>query len=429
MTTLEFSLLALQHMEAYIALWLGLFLLYRLLFWKTVQSILDPLYFYVIFTNSICTANVIFLAMYNEIKMYYTLTYIFSEAALLLGILLFARPQPTFQVQTPAEQFVKQLKFGMLFTMIIAIGANLMVYVTNGIPLLLESRNDASAGGFGVMLRLSQVATALFVLFYYVKKKITGKPNSKIERLLFLISIMFGALSGYKAFFLFYIFIYFLTNGRTTPLSFKKKFLLTLGGIVVMLMMFSVVLGTTDIGAMIGGLMTRLLASGDVYYMAFVDDTIDLLPPQGFFYQLFGSLLASFRVVSWDAAPLNYGYAINEVVNKNDLLFGPTFRYNVLWLLLTQSPVLTTILSFVVGAIIGLLNRALNQMKRLGLGFIVIAFFYYKSFLLILGPDHAVNDVVLSAFIFIFIAAIIFLPIHSRRPGSKTIAASASASA
>lgn len=180
MTTLEFSLLALQHMEAYIALWLGLFLLYRLLFWKTVQSILDPLYFYVIFTNSICTANVIFLAMYNEIKMYYTLTYIFSEAALLLGILLFARPQPTFQVQTPSEQFVKQLKFGMLFTMIIAIGANLMVYVTNGIPLLLESRNDASAGGFGVMLRLSQVATALFVLFYYVKKK---SPVSRIPKL------------------------------------------------------------------------------------------------------------------------------------------------------------------------------------------------------------------------------------------------------
>lgn len=415
MTTLEFSLLALKHMESYLALWLALFVLYRLLFWKTVKSILDPLYFFVIFTNSICTANVVFLAIYNEIKWYYTLTYLFSEAALLVGILLFARPQPVLLPYMPSPEFVRRLKFGILFTMTIAIAANMMIYINRGIPLLLDSRNDASAGGFGILLRLSQVATALFVLFYYVKKKITASPNSRMEQMLFAISIVFGLLSGYKAFFLFYIFVYFFTSGHTVSMSFKKKTIFTAGGIIVMLVMFSVVLDTTELGLLVPALLTRLLASGDVYYMAFVNDTIDMLPPQGFFYQLFGSLLASFRVVSWDAAPLNYGYAINEVVNKNDLLFGPTFRYNVLWLLLTKSPILTIMLSFMVGATIGLLNRALYRSKKLGLSFIVIAFFYYKSFMIILGPDHAVNDIVLSATIFIVMAALIFLPIYTKR--------------
>lgn len=402
-------------METYLVLWIALFIIYRLLFWKTVKSILDPIYFFVIFTNSICTANIIFLAIYDEIKWYYTLTYLFSEAALLLGILLFSRPQPVLPPQTPSTDFVRRLKFGILLTMVIAIAANLMIYVSRGIPLLLESRNDASAGGFGVLLRLSQVATALFVLFYYTKKKITGLPNSKTERGLFLISIVFGLLSGYKAFFLFYIFVYFFTTGKTESMPFRKKAIFAAGSIIMMLIMFSVVLETTEIGELFAALLTRLLASGDVYYMAFVNDTIDLLPPQGFFYQLFGSLLASFRVVSWDAAPLNYGYAINEVVNKNDLLFGPTFRYNVLWLLLTKSPILTVILSFIVGIIIGLLNRALHSNKRLGLSFIVSAFFYYKSFLFILGPDHAINDIVLSATIFILLGAIIFLPLYKKR--------------
>ncbi|MBB5371100.1 MULTISPECIES: hypothetical protein [unclassified Janthinobacterium] len=415
MTTLEFSLLALQHMEVYLVLWLALFVLYRLLFWKIVKSILDPIYFAVIFTNSICTANVLFLAIYNEIKLYYTLTYLFSEAALLLGILIFARPQQVLPPQIPSPDFVRRLKFGILFTMAIAISANMMIYINNGIPLLLDSRNDASAGGFGALLRLSQVATALFVLFYYIKKKITGAPNSKKERFLFLISIILGALSGYKAFFLFYISVYFFTNGYTLPMSLKKKIFFATGALIVMLFMFSVVLETTEIGLLVPALLTRLLASGDVYYMAFVKDTIDMLPPQGFFYQLFGSLLASFRVVSWDVAPLNYGYAINEVVNKNDLLFGPTFRYNVLWLLLTKSPILTVMLSFVVGAIIGLLNRALYRSKKLGLSFIIIAFFYFKSFLFILGPDHAINDIVLSATLFIIIGAIVFLPVYRKR--------------
>lgn len=415
MTTLEFSLLALQHMESYLVLWLALFVLYRLVFWKTVQSIADPLYFFVIFTNSICTANVIFLAIYDQIKVYYTLTYLFSEAALIIGILVFARPQPVLAPQTPSAEFIKKLKFGILLTMAIAIGANLMIYANRGIPLLLESRNDANAGGFGILLRVSQVATALFVLFYYVKKRITGVPNSKFERLLFWISILFGLLSGYKAFFLFYIFVHFFTMGRTPPIPLKKKVIFGVGATILMMGMFSVVLETTEIAQVVPALLTRLLASGDVYYMAYVNDTIDLLPPQGFFYQLFGSLLASFRVVSWDAAPLNYGYAINEVVNKNDLLFGPTFRYNVLWLLLTKSPTLTVILSFAVGAIIGLLNSALLRCKKLDLRFIVILFFYYKSFMFILGPDHAINDIVLSATIFIFIAVMIFLPVYTKR--------------
>lgn len=415
MTTFEFSLLVLQHVEAYLAIWIALFCFYRMLFRKVVTSLLDPLYFFVIFTNSICTANVLFLAVLDEIKLYYTLTYLFSESALILGVLLFARPQPVLPPQNPTQEFITRLKFGMLLTIIIATAANLMVYASNGIPLFLESRNDANAGGVGLFLRLAQVSTGLFVFFYYVKKKITSEPNSKLERIYFVTSIILGGLSGFKAFFLLYVFVYFFANGKTIAMSFKKKALLGIGGTIVMLIMFSLILSTTEIGLIFPALLTRLLASGDIYYMAFVNDTIEQLPTQDFFFQMTGSLLASFRLVGWDAAPLNYGYVINEVVNKNDLLLGPTFRYNVMWLLLTQSPVMTTILSFVVGSVIGLFNRALYRRRQLNLSFILVGFFYIKSFLLILAPDNGVHDSFLSASILIIIISILFLPIYRKR--------------
>jgi hypothetical protein len=411
MTTLEFSLLFLENTVLYISLWVAIFFIYRLLFWKTVKSIFDPLYFFIIFTNSICTANVIFLSLLAEIRTYYTVTYLLSECALLSGILLLSRVKPVFDSSHGSPLSVDRLRFGMILTLSIAICASLIIYAERGIPLLLESRNDASGGGtgFGFMARLSQVATALFVLFYYVKSKITGLPNSIFERMMLFASIIMGILSGYKAFFLFYLFGHFITVGYNKTHSIKKDLFAIVIGLCLMLSIFAVVNKSIDVQLVMSTLMVRLLASGDVYYMAFVNDTIDQLPRQEFFFQLFGSLLASFRLIGWDQAPLNYGYAINEIVNKNDLLFGPTFRYNVLWLLLTGSAVLTVVFSLVLGMVVGFLNRLLYQRSKLNFTFIFLAFFYYKSFILILGPDHAISDIFLSLLILIFIFLIIFL--------------------
>lgn len=378
-----------------------------------MKSIFDPIYFFVIFTNSICTANVIFLSFLGEIKGYYTVAYLLSECALLSGILLLSRPQPILQPSPVRPLFVKRLSFGMVFTIVLVMGVNIVIYSERGIPLFLDSRNDASGGGsgFGSLTRLSQVATALFVLFYYIKNKVTCLPNSSFERFMMLVSIVFGILSGYKAFFLFYLFAYFITRGQSEIHSLKRDFYAISFGLILIIVLFATVLNTTDLGLIFSGLMLRLLASGDVYYMAFANDMLNKLPSQGFFYQLFGSLLASFRLIGWNQAPLNYGYALNELVNKNDLLLGPTFRYNVLWLLLTKNIILTVILSFIIGLIIGAFNRALYRSTKFGFKFVLLAFFYYKSFILILGPDHAINDMFLSLTFLILIFLVLFFPL------------------
>ncbi len=420
MRAFEFTLLFYENVALYLTLLAVIIVLYRLLFWRTVKSIFDPIYFWVIFTNSICTADVIFLSLLGEIRDYYTFTYLLSECALLSGILLMSRAQPILGPTLVRPLLVERLRVGMVFTIVLVIGATITVYAERGIPLLLESRADASVGGsgFGLVTRLSQVANVLFVLFYYAKSKVTGLPNSNFERLMLLTSILVGVLSGLKSFFLLYFFGYFITHGRSEVRSLKKDFYGILIGIILIIVLFAVVLDTREIDLIFLALISRLLASGDVYYMAFANDMIEQLPPQGFLFQLFGSLLASFRLISWDQAPLNYGYAINELVNHNDLMFGPTFRYNVLWLLLTRSMGLTILLSFFVGTVIGFLIRMLYQRTVLNFTFILLAFLYYKSILLILAPDHAIADVVLSLPILIFIYLVVFIVVPYKNPSS-----------
>ena len=412
MQTLEFSLLVLKNLTLYLPVWIACIIIYRLLFWRTVNSIFDPLYFSVIFTNSICTANVVFLSILGDIRQYYLLSYLFSEAAMLTGILLLSKPQKFLLQPEPRPDFVRRLGVGMVVTIVLVIFANFTVYLERGIPLLMPIRADASGGGtgFGFMTRLSQTAMSLFVLMYYAKMKMTGVRNSLAERSMFIITIVVGFLSGYKAFFIFFFFAYIVFRGFAPRSSFKRDLRIMIIGTILMIFIFGLVQETTDIGLAFAGLMSRLLASGDIYYMVYVDDTLKSLPTQNFFFQLSGQILASFRIIDWSQAPLNYGYVVNEVVNFSDQNLGPTFRYNILWQLLTDSPSLTVCLSFVVGLIIGGLNRILNSFKEPGFRFILIALFYYKSFLLLLGPDQAINDIFLTVAILVPILFVIFLP-------------------
>lgn len=423
MRAFEFVLLFNDNPALFVSLWSAIFVVYRLLFWRTVKSIFDPLYFWIIFTNSICTANVVFLSILGEIKNFYTLTYLLSECALLSGILLFSRRQPVLATPPVNPLFVQRLRFGMVITILIFIGTTLLVYAERGIPLLLVSRAEASAGGsgFGFVTRISQVASILFVLFYYAKSQVTGMRNSNVERLMLIIGILFNLLSGYKSFFLLYLFGYFITHGRRKISSWKREFYVILVGTIVILALFGFILNTGEIDLLLIALMERLLSSGDVYFMAFPNNVIEQLPPQRFFYQLFGSLLASFRLISWDQAPLNYGYVINQVINNNDFMFGPTFRYNVLWLLLTRSIVLTVLLSFFVGMVIGVLNSALYKRTKLSFTFILLALIYYNSFILILSPDAAISTIFFALIISGFIYLMVLLPLPNTRFEKKRV--------
>lgn len=417
MRVIDFMLLLYDNIALFMFLWLSSFAFYRLLFFKTVKSFFDPIYFWIIFTNSICTADVLFLGVLGEISTHYILAYILSEFALIIGILLLSRPQPYFEPYRSSRFFIQRLGFGMIFTILIIVTCTFIVYYERGIPLFMDSRAEASAGGsgFGFVTRLSQVANVLFVLFYFAKSQLTGRSNSKTEHFMFLLSMVINFLSGFKAFFLLYLYGYFITRGRSKVISWKRDMYVILAGVVTILTLFALVFDTTELEVIFIALISRLVSSGDVYFLAFPNNMIEQLPSQDFFFQMFGSLLATFRLIDWDLAPVNYGYAINEIVNKNDYMLGPTFRYNVLWLVLTNSIVITVLLSFLIGLIVGGIRYVLYKRTRIGFKFIFLAFLYNYSFILILGPEHGLSTMVIGVIIFIFIYFIIFLPVPNVR--------------
>ena len=414
MKTINFFLLVQSNITTYLLIIILSFAFYRLIFLKKVTSILDPIYFFIIFTNSICTANVIFLFYTKSINDYYALSYLSTEIALLFGILLFSRPQQNINHRALNPVFFMQIKVGMIISFSIACLSSFIIYFERGIPLFLEVRGDSSGGGsgFGIFSKLFQSSTIIFGLLYFCKYKIAENRSTPTEKLMLVANILFGLLSGYKAFFIFYFFAYYITQGKDGLPSRKNEIYLILISALFMLLIFLLTTGLDDFGLAAIGFLTRIVASGDIYYMAFVEDTLSNLKESGLLFQLFGSILSSFRLISWEQAPINYGLAINELVNASDLNLGPTFRYNVLWLLLTKNVFASTLLSFLVGASIGYMNRLSLNCQKLSFSFIFTAFFYYKSFMLILGPDHAIAEIfttlIIFSLIYLFIEIILY---------------------
>ena len=416
MRSSDFMLLFEAHTMLYLTIWVVTFAFYRLLFWQTVKSIFDPLYISIIFTNSICTVDVIFLSILGDIRSYFTYSYLLSEFSLLLGMLIYSARQPIIASNPFSELFIRRLDFGMKITFVLFISLTFVIYFERGIPLLMVSRAEASSGGsgFGILTRITQVANILFVLFYFVKRKGYKLSVSKIENSMLLIMIFINLLSGFKAFFLIYLFGYFITNGRELISTRKRDFYIILLGALVIFGLFSFIYDSTDIDYVFMQFISRLVSSGDVYFMSYANDMIYSLPDQNFFFQHFGALLASFQIISWDSAPLNYGYAINELINNNDALVGPTFRFNVLWLLLTDNLLITALLSFMLGIIIGKLRQVIYSRNEMNFNFIFLAFIYNYSFILVLGPEHAINTIFLGLPILIFFYASIFIVVKKR---------------
>jgi len=411
MTTARFVELFYEFYWVYLPIYAIMLALYRLIFIRKVKSIIDPIFFFIIFTNSICSANVIFLSLIQEISVSHTVVYLTSEIALLAGIIIAASKTPSFTSLGPNPNFLGRLDVGMVLTLFIAVVSAGIVYTSRGVPLLLESRSEASSGGtgFGLVTRVSQAATLLFVIMFFIKLRLANFKSSIFEKFMFLTTIIIGLLSGYKSFFLLYFFCFFIINGdRKFKLSNKMYFYIFLS-VIVVIFLFYLTSGAVSISELFTNIFARILASGDVYYMSFGNNQIYQMPTTNFSHQMFGSLLASFRLIEWSQAPENYGYVINKLVNGNDLLLGPTFRYNVLFMLITDNLFFITLMSFCVGLFVGVSNRILYNKKILDFKFVILLVVYFKSFILILGPDHGVADLFLSMTICLIIIGMILI--------------------
>lgn len=403
------------------------FLSYALFLSKRVKSIFNPLFFSIVFTNSICTANVLLMGYADAIRADLFANYLMTEAAFIAGFLIFSGGRHLNFLGGNGIRFKydREMTINVLMYLSFALMAvpNLALFAVAGIPLFMESRYDATIGGvgLGLLIRIGGSANIVFLASYFLKYSDPLRRKLRFDIFMIVLSLLIGFFSGYKAFFLGYLSMYYLVNrdriGRSWALFSKRTIAVCLVGSIVIIVLFMIILRTWDVSLAFMNLLYRIVASGDVYYMSYGNAVIESLPHVGFWYQLFGSTMASFRLIGWEAAPKNLGILLNQTVNNYSINAGPTFRYNVLWLYLSGFTY-SIFLSFFTGAVVGFLEKASRSFRYRSIGYVAVVFLYMKSFQLILGPDQAINEFFFSAIylgiVFFFVEAVYWMDRSNR---------------
>jgi hypothetical protein len=76
-------------------------------------------------------------------------------------------------------------------------------------------------------------------------------------------------------------------------------------------------------------LFMRFINTGDVFYMSYVDNSLQFLDKGSGFLALFKAPLGALRIVSWDQLPVNLGLQLFWYHYDTDLMSGPNSRHNV----------------------------------------------------------------------------------------------------
>jgi len=326
-------------------------ILYLILFRKHIHSIFDPL-FTIVVISALANSTVFYLYFDNQIRYDYFQSFIITEVFFLLGFFLI-KPFRT----SPDIHFIEKkwydssLFISILFywSSIIHVFFQLLTYSVVGLPILMDSRLTAFAGGsgFGFIGRVIDVVGAIgTILLFYRMFYLKQHSREKVFNYIYLLFIVFFLIvSGNKTNLVFLVYYLFLL--QTAMLRFIGKdaievhkkitntqtwlFLISLPLIFfVIYVQYVNTVGTSDDLDLLSSLSFRILSFGDVYYMTLPHDVILRMNHSSGFMQVFKDFLGTYRIVPWQNLPVDCGIEImsyHAVVGSN-VNVGPNARYN-----------------------------------------------------------------------------------------------------
>jgi hypothetical protein len=340
-------------------------------------SIFDPLFFAIV-ASGLANSIVFYLFYHQEIKAHYFYSFVFTEIAFILGFFLFkpikpatyylSLPAPTPKNQVFNENFVTVLFY---WSSIIHMSAQLITYLVVGLPILMESRLTAYAGGsgFGLVGRFVDVSSGIgvFLVFYRIFYR-TNVRADKIYNILYL--------SGNKTNLLLLVYYLFLLNiymlkikGEGVKVQFARskklqKILLFISiPLIFVVIAIQLLTSTGDVSvsdAMLV-LLKRVVSFGDIYYLTLPNDVIaQLNDGHSSFLQLFKDPLGVLRIVPWSQLPMDSGFAVTYY-HYGETATGPNPRYNYFAILYYDIPG-QLIYCFIVGMVISFLRNKLFAM-------------------------------------------------------------------
>ena len=301
---------------------------------RYTRSWIDPLRILVFFVSF---ANVIplFLFFIKEIPIYLFFYFICSETLFWLGFVVFASKKIVLSTKKLInEKKISALLYFFFYTFYVS--STLFSYLNFGIPIFAESRLTTlqGSGGFGIISRLNAFFVIYLSIYSYYQ---LDKKKSCLYRffpiIVFVTIAAFGILSGSRSSFLTFVFAYFgyqyFYKGILPNVKKVIKYApLVVGGALAVLLI-------TNPGSLESAFINlgyRFIASGDVYWMAYPNETINSIHMGDSFSYLFSGILGPLRLIDNMKISPPVGAQLTWIVNPilQGIMVGPNARPPVL---------------------------------------------------------------------------------------------------
>ena len=293
MDNVEFLLLLNQEFCTFVCiLFLNAFLIYLLR--KRIYSILDPLFFQVV--TAVCANTVpIFLYIEGYVTGEKVLFILFAEFFFWMGFYIRSRKriENFFISIVYTSNSVLERKVFLIFFYFLVL-SNIYIFLSSGIPLLMDSRFEIfQENTFVVLLNRLSIIPELYC-YVYIYNQIRKKRYSHL--MLFFILLFIKVLYGGKGFVLNCVYAYFFYSlyylKQLPKLKLKYLSMIVLSPIIVITVYYGI--GNYQEAFMF--LLYRFIASGAGYWQGFSYDLIDGID---------GPTYAIERVFSFILGPLN----------------------------------------------------------------------------------------------------------------------------
>lgn len=327
-----FTLIFYDNWIIYSSLLLCLFIVFIPVFRKYTHGILDPFFYNLVFV--IMGYTIPFLLYFTGYCEANHLSYfIVSESLFWLSFIYFSKFKKKFASYKiyKEENFLPVLYDIALF---IFLFTNLYTYMFIGIPLFLESRQELyteAPAGSGLLGRLS--AFALYFILLYSFYMIFDKQKWRYSYIWLLVAIQ-CFLSGSKGSIIIIIHTYFIYQ------FFFKKSVPKLPLVYIpLLFLFPLYVLIYSGASLSDGLwdaflsfMVRLVANGDVYWMAYPYNDIDLIHYEYPLLNFFSGILGPFRIVPYDLLEPSVGLLLQWNIEPTEYgkIAGPNARIAIL---------------------------------------------------------------------------------------------------
>ncbi|WP_432462975.1 hypothetical protein [Agarivorans sp. QJM3NY_33] len=317
------------------------YLLFGLLVYRQIYSVFDPAFFFFILSAS--GYSVVMLLWHKEkISDYYFFCFMISQVLFYLGWNIFSprwKKQINRKIRIDSFSIVLYYISSTLFILLQS-----YVYKIMGFPIFMDSRLDAfsSGGGIGILDRIIFVSSIFS--FSFAAFRLVYLKGWRFFDVIILIFFMFtkivsgSKLSVLEAVFLIGLILMFHSRSVMNKsievrvqgkLYFFVLLSIPIALVVTYIQQSSMSEQPLGVGILIGKLLLRFVNTGDIFYLAWVDDYLRYIPDRAGFFALFSDSLGAARLVPRSDLPQHLGFSVMLAHTSTENTIGPNARFNV----------------------------------------------------------------------------------------------------